>query len=60
MKQIDVSGYLHPDKREPGVPENGTTNRPARDITYSALLGYGFRPTVKPHDEGCKTEPEQH
>jgi hypothetical protein len=58
MKKIDVSGYLHPDKRQPGAAENGATNRPARDITYSALLGYGFRPTMKPHCEESNSKPE--
>jgi hypothetical protein len=60
MKKIDVSVYLHPDKRQPGAAENGFTNRPARDITYSALLGYGFRPTAKPHVEDSDAKTEQH
>jgi hypothetical protein len=60
MKNIDVSGYLHPDKRQPDTAENGSTNGTARDITYSALLGYGFRTRVKPHDEKSDAKAEKH
>jgi hypothetical protein len=60
MKKIDVSGYLDPDKRRPDAAENRSTNRPTRDITYSALLGYGFRPRVKPRDDDSDTKAELH
>jgi hypothetical protein len=46
MKKIDVSGYLHPDERQAGAAGDSPATRPKRDITYSVVLGYGFRPSL--------------
>jgi len=59
MKKVDVSEYLHPDKQQADTAQNGPTERPKRDITYSSLLGYGFRPRAKPHGEVRDAKPEQ-
>jgi len=59
MKKVDVSEYLHPDEHQADTAQNGSTERLKRDITYSSLLGYGFRPRVKPQGEVPDTKTER-
>jgi hypothetical protein len=51
MKRINISEYLEPHLRQSDArTEAGSSakpSRPERDITYSVVLGYGFRPRIK-------------
>ena len=47
MKKVDVSGYLAPDRAPADTAGDGQAIRPKRDITYSVVFGYGFRPSTK-------------
>jgi hypothetical protein len=60
MKEVNVTGYVHPEQWEAETAEASRTNRPKRDITYSVVLGYGFRPSVKPRDRDQNGAKEQH
>jgi len=54
MKNVDVSGYLQPARMDPNAPEPSDVDdagRRFRDPTYSVVLGYGFRKSLKPRPE---------
>jgi hypothetical protein len=62
MEKIDVSCYLHPNRRKAedvhAPARTGNFPVPKRARTYSVVLGYGFRPSLKPrvHDEQTTRE----
>jgi hypothetical protein len=54
MEKIDISDYLAPDRRHKSAAERALSAanlaRPKRARTYSVVLGYGFRPSLKARD----------
>jgi hypothetical protein len=52
MKKVDISCYLKPRPEQADEADEqsvgGDRARPMKDITYSVVLGYGFRRNPKP------------